>query len=60
MPEPFVHAFTEKLATYATRRAMSIDDAAHLQAIRERSKSSLDALRDLMMNFILFDLFIKR
>ena len=59
-PEPFVHAFTEMLATYAMRRAVTIDDAAQIQAILQKSKGGDYALDDLMMNFILSDLFIKR
>lgn len=59
-PGPFVHAFTEKLATYAMRRAMTIDDAAQIHSILEKSKGSDYALRDLLMNFVLSDLFLKR
>lgn len=59
-PEPFVHAFTEKLATYAMRRAMTVDDAAGIEAVVAKSRDANYGLKTLIENFISSDLFLKR
>lgn len=59
-PEPFVQAFTEKLATYAMRRAMTFDDAAGIEAVVAKSKGADYGLKTLVENFITSDLFLKR
>lgn len=59
-PEPFVRAVTEKLATYAMRRAMTFDDSADINAIIAKSKATDHRLRDLIEQLVLSELFLKR
>ena len=56
----FAEALVEKLATYALRRAMTIDDRAEIKAIASRSKEGDYQLRSLVENLITSDLFQKR
>lgn len=59
-PAPFVRAFAEKLATYALRRAMTVDDASALDALAKADASGDHRLRSLVEAFILSDLFQSR
>lgn len=59
-PEVFARAFTEKLAVYALRRAMTVDDHDELDALVEQSSSSQHRLRSLIETFIVSDLFQSR
>lgn len=59
-PEVFARAFSEKLATYALRRAMTVDDHDELDALVEQSATSGHRLRSLIEAFILSDLFQSR
>lgn len=59
-PDLFARAFTEKLATYALRRAMSVDDDESLAAIAEASASEGYRLRSLVEALTLSDLFRRR
>ncbi|MBG87005.1 MAG: hypothetical protein CMO80_08925 [Verrucomicrobiales bacterium] len=56
----FAEALTEKLATYALRRAMTIDDREQIIAIASRSKEGDYPLRTLVENLVSSDLFQKR
>ena len=58
--QPFAEALTEKLATYALRRAMTIDDHDSILAIAESCKSHDYRLRDLVEALVLSELFQKR
>jgi len=57
---PFAQALTEKLATYALRRAMTIDDRDDIHAIAASCKDEGYRLRDLLESLVLSDLFLKR
>lgn len=59
-PDPFVRAFTEKLATYAMRRAMTVDDVSLIEAIVERSGGADCGLQTLIENLVTSELFLKR
>jgi hypothetical protein len=56
----FAEAFTEQLATYALRRAMTIDDAPKIRAIAEASKKTGYRLRAVLENLVLSELFQQR
>jgi mono/diheme cytochrome c family protein len=56
----FAEAFVENLATYALRRAMSIDDREQLREIAKRSAASDYRLRQVLENLMLSDLFQSR
>jgi hypothetical protein len=58
--DSFAEAFVEQLATYALRRVMTIDDRPKLRAIAAASKNSDFALRTVIENLILSDLFQNR
>lgn len=53
-------AFVEKLATYALRRAMTVDDAASLRGIAEACRGSDYRLKTLIETFVYSDLMQKR
>lgn len=52
----FAEAFVEQLATYALRRAMTVDDVAQIKAIAAASKQDNYKLRTVIENFVLSDL----
>ncbi|MDF1754899.1 MAG: DUF1592 domain-containing protein [Verrucomicrobiales bacterium] len=56
----FARAFVEKLANYALRRAMTVDDEAQLSAITTRAKANNYRLRDVMTELVVSELFMKR
>jgi hypothetical protein len=56
----FSAALTEKLATYALRRAMTLDDRDQLAAIVEETAAGGYRLRDLVELLVLSDLFQER
>lgn len=56
----FNATFTEKLATYGLRRAVTFEDQTDLSAIAEANKKDNYQLRDIVENFITSDLFQKR
>lgn len=56
----FAPAFTEQLATFALRRAMTLDDERQLQAIAAASKKDDYKMRSIIENLVLSDLFQKR
>ena len=56
----FHAALVEKLATYALRRTMSVDDRAHLADIASRSAADGYRLRRLVETLVLSDLFLRR
>ncbi|HWE03860.1 MAG TPA: DUF1592 domain-containing protein [Tepidisphaeraceae bacterium] len=56
----FAGAFVEQLATFALRRAMTIDDAAQIRAIAQASKADDYRLQTVIENFVMSDLFQKR
>lgn len=58
--DPFAAAFTKKLATYALRRAMTVDDAELLDAMVRESRKDDFRLRDLIENFVTSPLFLNR
>ncbi len=58
--DAFAAAFTEKLANYALRRAMTVDDREHLEAIVAASRKSDHRLKDLLEAFVTSSLFQKR
>jgi mono/diheme cytochrome c family protein len=58
--DKFNAAFVEKLATFALRRPMSMEDRAQLQSIAAQSKQSDYRLRAVIEAFVLSDLFQKR
>ena len=58
--DKFAAAFTEKLATYALRRAMSYGDREALLAITQQTKPNGYRLRDLVEALVLSDIFQKR
>ena len=55
--DKFAAAFTEKLATYALRRAMTFPDRANLQRIAAHSKADGYRLASLIQTLVLSDLF---
>jgi hypothetical protein len=56
----FGEAFAGQLATFALRRAMTIDDAAPLKVIASDSKKDDYRLRAVVENFVMSELFQKR
>ena len=56
----FAKALIEKLATYALRRAMTIDDRDDIHAIAESCKAEGYRLQDMVESLILSELFQKR
>lgn len=58
--DKFASAFVEKLATYALRRAMTIDDRRALAAISTRAKATDYQLRDMLEALVTSDLFQQR
>ncbi len=56
----FARTFIEKLATYALRRTMSIDDRKALTSLTKESAQSDHRLNDLLEAFITSDLFQSR
>jgi hypothetical protein len=56
----FGEAFVGQLATFALRRAMTIDDAAALKAIAHDCKKDDYRLRGVIENFVMSELFQKR
>jgi mono/diheme cytochrome c family protein len=56
----FGHAFVEKLATYALRRTMTVDDREDLDAVAALAREHDYRLRDIVETLILSDLFQKR
>src|SRR5690606_19933001 len=53
----FAEAFVEQLATFALRRVMTIDDAAHIKAIAKASKADDYKLREVIENLVMSELF---
>lgn len=58
--DAFAHAFTEKLANYALRRTMTVDDTERLNAIVATSRKSNYRLKDMLEAFVTSELFQKR
>lgn len=58
-PDKFAAAFVEKLATYALRRAMTIDDRRALAEIATQCKMSDYRVRDMVEALVVSDLFQK-
>ncbi len=58
--DEFGAAFTEKLATYALRRTMTIDDRVHLAAVAKQSKAADYRLGALIEALVLSELFQRR
>ncbi|WP_197443116.1 DUF1592 domain-containing protein [Lignipirellula cremea] len=56
----FAEAFVENLATFALRRAMTVDDAAAIRAIALASQQDDYRLQAVIRNLVLSDLFQKR
>ncbi len=56
----FAPAFVENLATFALRRAMTLDDQAQLKTIAQASKKEDYKMRTVIENLVLSDLFQKR
>ena len=56
----FAEAFIEQLATYALRRAMTINDAEPIKAIAATCKKDGYKLRTVIETFITSELFLKR
>ena len=56
----FGEAFVEQLATFALRRAMTVDDAAALKAIAHACKAEDYRLKLVIERFVLSELFQKR
>jgi mono/diheme cytochrome c family protein len=56
----FARSFVEQLATFALRRAMTIDDAATLDAIAAAGKADGYRLRTLLQALVTSDLFLAR
>ncbi|QDU96609.1 DUF1592 domain-containing protein [Lignipirellula cremea] len=56
----FAEAFVGQLATFALRRAMTVDDAPRIQAIAKASKADDYRLRTVLENFVTSDLFLQR
>ena len=58
--DKFNAAFVDKLATYALRRAMSVDDRAALQTLARQSKAADYKLPAIIEALVLSDLFQRR
>ncbi|HEY1174396.1 MAG TPA: DUF1592 domain-containing protein [Verrucomicrobiae bacterium] len=58
--DQFAIVFTQKLATYATRRSMTFSDRAELAQIAAKEKADGYKLQDMVESLILSDLFRKR
>ena len=58
--DKFATALVEKLATYALRRAMTIDDRRALAAIAAQGKATDYRLRDMVEALVVSDLFQQR
>jgi len=58
--DQFARAFVEKLANYALRRAMTVDDEAALAAITSQAKTHHYQIRDLITELVTSEIFIKR
>lgn len=56
----FAKSFIEQLATYALRRAMTIDDAPHIKVVAAVSKQDDYRLRTLIQNLVASPLFRQR
>jgi len=56
----FADSFIEQLATYALRRAMTIDDAPHIRAIADVSKRDDYRLAEIIRNLVSSPLFQER
>ena len=56
----FAAAFVEKLATYALRRTMSLDDRGELERIAAASATEGHRLQHLIETLVLSELFAKR
>jgi hypothetical protein len=56
----FAPAFVNNLLTFALRRAMTVDDEAHINAIAQASKKDGYKMRSLIENLVLSELFQKR
>jgi hypothetical protein len=59
-PEVFARAFVEKLAIYALRRVLTVDDAAAIQTVVKASAENGFRLQSLLETLILSDLFQQR
>ncbi len=58
--DKFNAAFIEKTATYALRRAMTVDDRARLAELARQSKAADYQVEAIIMNLVLSDLFQSR
>ena len=58
--EPIAHAVVEKLATYALRRAMTVDDREAIENIVSSCSEKDYRMRDLFEAFVTSPLFLKR
>ena len=58
--DAFVRAFVEKLANYALRRAMTVDDRDQLDAIVTTTKPNQHRLQTVIEAFVTSELFLKR
>ena len=58
--EPIAHAVVEKLATYALRRAMTVDDREAIEKIVSSCSDKDYRMRDLFESFVTSPLFLKR
>jgi len=58
--DAFSHTFIKKLATFGTRRAMTFEDHADIEAIAKKAKAADYKVRDIVEAFVLSDLFRKR
>ena len=58
--DKFAAAFIEKLATYALRRALTMDDRRELTSLAWHSRETDHRLRDIVEALVLSDLFQKR
>jgi hypothetical protein len=59
-PDKFAAALIEKLATYALRRALTIDDRRALTALAAQTKATDYRLRDIVEALVVSDLFQQR
>ncbi len=58
--DSFARSFVDKLATYAMRRPMTIDDAVRLDEIAKAAKPVDYRMRELLETFVMSDFFLKR
>ena len=58
--DKFGEAFVEQLATFALRRAMTVDDAAALKTIAQSCKKDDYRLKTVIEQFVVSGLFQKR